>query len=398
MASSTKLPTPKRKLPAKIMPLCKSDGISTVYRHEDEKWMSAAIQLAEKGRYAVSPNPMVGACIVRSGQLISEGYHQQFGGDHAEIMALKKAGTKARGSTIYVTLEPCASWGKTPPCVNAIVQAGIRRVVIGMMDPNPKNYGKGIRALRNEGLAVRHHVLPELVRKQNAAFFKYVKTGLPFVTLKMAQSIDGKIAARSGQSRWISSREARLFVHHLRAEQDAVMVGKNTLLLDDPMLSPRCRVRNRRPEKPWRVVLDPHLQIRPRAKIFTGPQQTLLAVLQDDLKAILKRLPDKCTHAVLLPVPARKGLFDLPFLLKKLASLGVAKLLVEGGGELAWSLLSQGLVDRAYWIIAPKIIGGRTSKTSAEGEGIVDLAYAIHAPFNRVERLGKDLLISAELD
>jgi diaminohydroxyphosphoribosylaminopyrimidine deaminase/5-amino-6-(5-phosphoribosylamino)uracil reductase len=235
-----------------------------------EFWMARALHLAERGRLSVSPNPMVGACVVGASRLIAEGWHQRYGGDHAEIIALKRAGMRARGAVLYVTLEPCSSWGKTPPCVSAIIRAGIRQVVIGSRDPNPRHRGRGITMLKRAGITVHASVLAGEVARQNEAFFKYIRTGLPFVSLKMAQSLDGKIASVSGSSRWISSALARGFVHRLRAAHDAVLVGTRTLLMDDPRLGTNAKNRPSPSEKPWRVALDPRVEVSPSARILSG--------------------------------------------------------------------------------------------------------------------------------
>ncbi len=364
-------------------------------RLDPTRWMKLALKLAEKGRFGTSPNPMVGACVIRGGRLVGKGYHRQFGGEHAEVNALRHAGSKARGATLYVTLEPCASWGKTPPCVIAIFKAGIRHVVIGALDPNPVNHKKGLAALRKEGIRVTTGVLSREIEKQNESFFKWARTKFPFVTLKMAQSLDGKIATFRGQSRWISSPASRHFVHRLRSEQDAVLIGKNTLLMDDPLLSPRLRKKGMSPEKPWRIVLDPDLEVSKKARIFEGDQLTLIAVSESTAGKLKKRSP--LPSVTLLPVGEIKGRLDIRDLLTQLGRLGVAKLLVEGGGELAWSLLEAGLVDKMAWIVAPKIIGGRTAKTSVEGKGIENLSKAISCRHTEVSRLGEDWLFEARL-
>jgi len=359
---------------------------------QDQKWMTRALDLALKGRATVSPNPMVGACIVRRNRLISQGYHEYFGGLHAEAHALRRAGSKARGATLYVTLEPCSSWAKTPPCVEGILRAGIRRVVVAVRDPNPQNAGRGIRRLKREGIEVVTGILEREAKVQNEAFFKYMRTGLPFVTLKMAQSLDGKIASRTGSSRWISSPGARHFVHQLRAEQDAVLVGKNTFLIDDPFLSPRIKIKKKQPDKPWRVAVLDHAKALPKARIFQGKQLTLLAVSEKAAKKYAHPNGKKFSRT-LLSVREKRGKLDFEDLIRKLGQLGIAKLLVEGGGETAASFLNAGLVDRLYWVIAPKIVGGRQTKTSVEGEGIRDLAKAIRVRSWHVSSLGNDLLI-----
>src|SRR3989338_468535 len=234
----------------------------------DLRWMKVALELAQKGCPLVSPNPMVGACVIRGGRLVGKGYHQYFGGPHAEVMALKHAGKKARGAALYVTLEPCSTWGKMPPCVPAVMEAGIRRVVIGAMDANPLNRGKSLALFRRAGISVSTGVMADSVLRQNESFFKFMKAKRPFVTLKMAQTLDGKIATYSGDSRWISSPAARHFVHRLRFEQVAILVGKNTLLLDDPLLSPRLRTKRILDEKPWRAIFYTSNQTPPPTTLF----------------------------------------------------------------------------------------------------------------------------------
>lgn len=365
--------------------------MSDTQKLQDTFWMKEAVRLAWEGRYRTSPNPMVGACVVRRNRLAAGGYHAYYGGDHAEIAALKKSGKKSAGSVLYVTMEPCSTWGKTPPCAAAIIRAGIRRVVIGVLDPNPKNHGRGIRVLRDAGLQVTFGVLENEIREQNAYFYKWVREKTPFVTLKMAQSLDGKIADHKKNSRWISGSVARNFVHDLRAEHDAVLVGKNTLLSDNPRLSPLVPARQINPGKPWRVVLDPHFEISLRARIFSGEQLTYVCVSEKRLKRIR---PQKTVN--LIPVPEVKGRLDLKVLMRRLAGLGVAKLLVEGGGELAWSFLNQGLADKAYWIVAPKIIGGRTAKTSVEGEGFA-LSRCLEPTVTDIFKIGSDFLFEMNL-
>lgn len=370
-----------------------------------EKWMRRALELAGRGRIGTSPNPMVGACVVSNGKIAGEGWHQKYGGDHAEVQALRAAGAKARGASLYVTLEPCSSWGKTPPCAPSIISAGIRRVFIGSPDPNPLNHGKGISVLKKEGIRVVSGILAEEVRRQNEAFFKYITTGRPFVTLKMAQSLDGKIASRTGRSRWITSKPAREFVHFLRAEQDAVLVGKNTLFMDDPALMPRVKIKNADPLKPWRVALDPDFKVSPKARIFKGEQLTIQAVKASVIGGRAKPSPrllrrsdgllattGKGSSYTLLPVKEKKGRLEMTDLLKKLGGLGVSKLLVEGGGELAWSLLSGKLVDKICWIMAPSFIGGREAKTSVEGAGFENPNRALRFKMESVSALGDDWL------
>lgn len=361
----------------------------------DEDRMREALALAEDGRFAASPNPMVGALVIRHGRVVGRGSHRHYGGDHAEVLALKEAGSRARGATLYVTLEPCSTWGKTPPCVQAIFKAGIRKVVVGSPDPNPLHHRKGIRELRARGIEVLSGILAPEVRAQNAFFFKYVREKIPYVTLKMAQTWDGKIATQTGMSRWVSSFKARQFVHRLRAEQDAILVGTHTVLADNPNLLPRGRFRTRA-GKPWRVILDPRLEVPAGANVFRGPSVTLRVFSQKKQA----RFSQGKTHSRIigLPVPQKKdGRLDLAYLLKKLGKMGVAKLLVEGGGETAWSFLENRLVDRLLWIMAPKIFGGRDAKTSVEGEGVRRPSEAFACRVIRSGRLGPDWLFEAEV-
>ena len=356
----------------------------------DKQWMSRAVALAERGRLTTSPNPMVGACIVKNNRLIAEGYHAEYGGEHAEAMALRKAGRRARGAVLYVTLEPCSTWGKTPPCDQAVKKSGIRRVIIGTLDPNPKHHAKGLAHLKKQGIAVSHGLFADEIQRQNEAFFKLMKTGLPFVTLKMAQTLDGKIAARNGSSRWITSAPARNLVHQRRREHDAGLVGKNTLMPDDPRLWTNLPPVKGRADKPWRIVIDSQGKISSTARVFSGNQWTLVAVSEKkSSKGIAGRIASGKNMSILF-LPEKNGKLDLKELLKQIACLGVMRLLVEGGGELAWSLFNEKLVDRAYWMVAPKVLGGRASKTSVEGDGFVRLSDAVLGEFEQSFSVGPD--------
>lgn len=355
-----------------------------------EVWMKRALALAEKGRFSVSPNPMVGACVVSKGKLVGSGFHQKFGGPHAEPNALARVGKKARGATLYVTLEPCATWQKTSPCAPLIKEKGIKQVVIGCLDPNPVNRGKGVRFLREQGIKVTVGVLADEVRKQNEGFFKMITAQRPFVTLKMAQTLDGKIATRSGLSRWISSPPSREFVHKLRADHEAVLVGKNTFYQDDPRLTVPKDSRSLAAGKPWKIVMVSARGWSPQARVFEDNRLTILVFPEKDLKAIVKKTEAQKGTLMLLPVKAKHGRIEIRELLKKLLSLGITKLLVEGGGELAWSFLEAGCVDRAFWILAPKVFGGRDAKTSVEGFGVKTPDRAFLFKTAKVTRSGDD--------
>lgn len=369
-------------------------SMETKRHSSDDVWMRHALKLAEKGIRDVSPNPLVGACIVKDGRLVAEGWHAFYGGPHAEAVALKKAGEKARGATLYVSLEPCSSVGKTPPCVAAILQSGIKRVVAAVRDPDPRHCGRGFSALRRAGIAVRTGVLPAEARQQNRAFFYRIETGFPYVTLKMAQTLDGKIATSSGKSRWISSPSSRRFVQRLRSCHDAVLVGKTTFLKDNPRLTVRGVQRPRDRSKPWRIVMDPQLAGREDAAVFRGGQLTLRAAGWSSVEKWRLRHPR--THRacrMILPVAEHRGKLDFCDLLGKLAKLGVGRLLVEGGGETAWALFQGGWVQEAYWILAPRVFGGSSALTAVEGKGVRIPAEAVQARSMRSWCCGADLII-----
>lgn len=364
----------------------------------DEVWMRRALKLAEKGQGLTSPNPVVGACVVKNGRLVSEGFHRYFGGPHAEIEALQKAGEKAHGATLYVTLEPCSTYGKTPPCTEAIKKAKISQVVIGAIDPNPKHRRQGVSLLKKLGIRVRARVLRSECELQNEAFSKWTRTGIPFVILKMAQSLDGKIASRTGESRWISGPQARNWVHGLRASVDAILVGKNTVLQDDPRLTVRPRLVEKGSERngtirktPWRIILDEKGASSPQARIFQSQGPVILVCSKKLVQGVTKKF--QRVKVTILPVGSNHGRLDLSELLKCLGSLGIASLLVEGGGEVAWSFFEGKFVDKIEWVVAPKIIGGRDAKTSVEGFGVKSLAKTPMIRWTRTDRLGTDILL-----
>lgn len=332
----------------------------------DQKYMHMAIRLAKKADGMTSPNPIVGAVIVRSGRVVGMGYHKRCGLPHAEVNAIRDAGPKAKGADLYVTLEPCDHFGRTPPCTGAIIKAGLKRVIIGAKDPNSVNNGRGIKRLKRSGIKVVTGVLEEEARSINRPFEKYMKTGLPYVTLKMAQSIDGKIATRTGESKWITSVKAREYVQRLRSKSDAVMVGSGTLFKDDPSLL--CRIPGAK--QPARVIVGGKRSIPSYAKIFrnAGKYKVFIAV-------------------------SRKGRVDLKSLLKTLGRMGLINILAEGGGEIAASLVKAGLVDRYLFFVAPKIIGGKDAVTSIEGEGIRSMKDAVGIKNMKATFIGQDILI-----
>lgn len=350
-------------------------------------WMQKALALAEKGRGRTYPNPLVGAVVVKNNKLISGGYHAFFGGPHAEVAALRRAGSRAKGATLYVTLEPCLSFGKTPPCTRLIAEKNIRRVVVASTDPNPVHAGRGIKELRARGIDVVTGVLAKEAAVQNEVFFKWVATGLPFVSLKMAESLDGKIAAVGGASRWITGEKARGFVHRLRAAHQAVLVGKRTALIDNPRLN--TNIKNA--PQPVRIVLDPKLEIPLHANIFKAEDKKVIVVTAE--RAFKKKFPVYDRKGIgLLAVPLCEGKLDLKDLLIKLAKMGLASVLVEGGGETAAWLLERELADKIYFFVAPKIVGGRTAATAVEGKGVRDLDNAIQIKNVKVSNVSGDYL------
>jgi diaminohydroxyphosphoribosylaminopyrimidine deaminase/5-amino-6-(5-phosphoribosylamino)uracil reductase len=362
--------------------------------HPDSEFMGRALALAEKARGLTSPNPLVGAVVVNGGEVVGEGYHRQAGAPHAEVEALALAGTRARGGTLYVTLEPCVHYGRTPPCVAAILDAGLRRVVVAVRDPNPLVNGRGIDALRRAGCEVSLGCMEEAARDQNRAFFLYIVEGRPLVTLKAAMTLDGKIAAWDRSSRWITGEPARLEVHRLRSESDAVAVGIGTVLQDDPELT--VRLSPPWPREPYRVVVDSRCRIPLDARVLGAgrPERTLIVTTAAAPEAKLRSL--ESLGVTLLRLPARDGRVDLAILLSRLATLEVTSLLLEGGSELNAAFLEAGLVDRVKLFVAPALLGGREALGPVGGTGrSLKEAFRLHGV--TVRSVGDDLLIEGDL-
>ena len=359
--------------------------------NDDQKWMRLALKLARKGIGKTSPNPNVGAVIVKDGRLIGKGYHRQFGGPHAEVFALKEAGQAARGATLYVTLEPCSHYGKTPPCVDRIIEAGLHRVVIATADPNPLVNGQGIQKLRKAGIAVTEGVENDKARQLNEPFFKFMKTGLPFVTLKVAQTLDGKIATPTGDSRWVSGKESRKLVHRWRAQMDAVLVGIGTVLRDDPELTVRL-VKGRNPR---RIILDPDLRMPLPAKVVSDLEAsgTILFTTSEDQKKI-EQLRERGVTIIWAEKNAT-GEFDLGAVLKKLAGLQIISILVEGGSSVFSSFLKQKVFDRLAIFQAHKIAGAGLGPFN--GIKFQKMAEAIPLKFQKQRRVGEDWLFEFKL-
>ena len=362
----------------------------------DERYMRLALRLARKALGETSPNPAVGAVIVKGGRIVGQGYHRRAGLPHAEVEALRQAGSKARGATLYVTLEPCNHTDRTPPCCDAILAAGIRRVAAAVEDPNPITNGRGLARLRRSRVEVLAGVLADEARSLNAPFFKVMTTGLPLVFAKMAQSLDGKIAATSGGSRWITSSPARRLVHRWRRQADAILVGVNTIVKDNPLLTARGAGRPR-PDRPIKIIMDSHLRTPVRARCLSksSPAPTWIATTAAASTVRARRLAGRGAEVIRLK--ARHGRVPLRPLLRLLARRGIHSVLIEGGGEMLAGALAEHVVDRIAFFVAPMLIGGRTTPGSIGGEGIRRLARAVHLSDMSVRWVGPDLCIEARV-
>lgn len=355
---------------------------------DDTRYMRLALRLARRGVGRTSPNPPVGAVVVRRGEIVGRGFHRRAGAAHGEAAALADAGTRARGATLYVTLEPCAHHGRTPPCVNAVLDSGIREVVIGTRDPNPKVRGGGIELLRRAGVVVRLGPLKEECDEMIAAFRKHVTTGLPFVTLKLAASLDGRIATATGESRWITGEASRRLVHRMRNEHDAVLVGAETVIRDDPKLT--CRIAGGR--NPLRVVVDGRLRLSPLAKIVRNAAKVPTMVITATSAAAIRRRRLQSKGVDVVALPAQKGRSSWRRVLQSLGRRGVMSVLIEGGADVAGGILGAGLVDAIYVFCAPKLIGG-DGRPILGSLGVRRLQQAILLAPPRLQRLGDDILI-----
>lgn len=358
----------------------------------DEYYMRLALNLARKGRGCVSPNPMVGAVIVKNSRIIGKGYHQCFGGNHAEINAIHEAGKAVNGATLYVTLEPCCHEGKTPPCVDSIIKNNIARVVVGAIDANPLVCREGISCLTNHSIEVKTGVLEDDCRRLNETFFHFMETRMPFVTIKYAQTLDGRIATATGNSRWISSPASLKYAHRLRTEHDAILVGRGTVEQDNPELTVRL-VRGR---NPLRVIVDSALKVSPDARIFhnLSAAPTLVATLRTSSDSGYKKLA--AMGVTMLTVSAdRDGRVDLKKLFKKLAAKGISSAMIEGGAQIITSVLKRNLANRLVTVIAPKIIGGGIE---AVGDlRIRNLQKAKPLSFQKITKIGNDIIIDSRL-
>ncbi len=349
-------------------------------RHES--FMTRCLELARRGEGKVEPNPRVGAVVVRGGKIVAEGWHKRYGGPHAEINALRKAGVRAKGATLYVSLEPCCHYGKTPPCSEAIIAAGVKEVVAAVRDPHTIVNGKGAAALKRAGIRVTTGVLADEARRANQGFFKFHETGLPYVVAKWAMTLDGKIATHTGDSRWISNEKSRAWLHRLRDRYQAILVGSNTALRDDPGLRGAKRL-------PVRVILDSWARLPADAKVVktARDQRTIVAVSTSAGEDKVRRLQRAGIEVIKLEV------MDMHVVFEELARSGIHSILVEGGGEVHASVFEAGLADEVVVFVAPKVIGGREAKTPVEGAGMAKMALARQLRDVTLERIDDDVVI-----
>jgi diaminohydroxyphosphoribosylaminopyrimidine deaminase/5-amino-6-(5-phosphoribosylamino)uracil reductase len=357
----------------------------------DEKWMARALELAERGRGHVEPNPLVGAVLVQRGEVVGEGWHENFGRAHAEVNALAKAGAAARGATLYVTLEPCRHYGKTPPCTQAILSAGVRRVVAGMLDPFPAVSGQGAAQLREAGIVVETGLSEKEARRLNAPYLKLLKTGRPYVHAKWAMTLDGKIATRTGDSKWISGETARRHTHQLRGRMDAIIVGIGTVLADNPCLT----VRPPGPRVPVRIILDSQGRLPGDSTLATTARDTpvLLITAGESARACALRT----LGCEMLTLPASGGRPNVDSLLNELGRRRMTNVLVEGGAQVLGSFFDAKAVDEVHAFIAPTIAGG-ISMTAVAGLGIEKISEALRLAEWSVIEIGKDILIHGRMN
>lgn len=365
-----------------------------VHSDADRGFMSRAIELAQQGRGAVEPNPMVGCVVVRDGQIVGEGFHQKFGGPHAEIEALRAAGEGAEGAEVYVTLEPCCHQGKTGPCTQALIQAKVARVVVGCQDPNPRVAGNGIAELREAGIEISEGVQHEEAQRLIAPFAKLLATGRPWVIAKWAMTLDGRLATRTGSSQWISGEGSRAVVHELRGRVDAVLVGRGTAEADDPLLT----ARPVGPRVATRIVLDSSASLSTASKLVASIEEAplLVAVGSRASGENVQRLKDCGAEVLVLAGGSRAE--QLAELLDQLGERGMTNLLVEGGSEVFGALVDLSAIDEVHAFIAPKLVGGRAATAVAAGEGIAQMSAALELEGLEIKQLDRDVYVHGYLN
>lgn len=356
--------------------------------------MKEALDLSLLGAGFTSPNPLVGAVIVKDERIIGEGYHQHYGGSHAEVNAIKNSTEKVVGATIYVTLEPCSHYGKTPPCADLLVENKFKRVVIATLDPNPLVAGKGVEILRKKGIEVVVGVMEEEALKINEAFIKYISTKMPFCILKTAMTLDGKIATHTGESKWITNEKSREYVHEIRNKVTGIMVGVDTVIQDNPSLT--TRLTNKEGNDPIRIIVDSTLRVPLEAKVLkmNSGKRTIIATTEraDDSK--LKELK-KYQNVQVVVMPSKDLRVDLTYLMKWLGEQNIDSILVEGGSTLNFSMIEDGLIDKVVSFIAPKILGGDQAKTPIGGRGIANIVDAIILRDFKVSTFEEDIMIES---
>lgn len=353
--------------------------------------MKEALRLARRGLGRTSPNPAVGAVIVREGKVIAAGYHKKAGEAHAEINALARLEGRARpGDTLYVTLEPCNHHGRTPPCTAAILASGIKRLVVGMKDPNPHVAGGGCEVLAAKGVEVKAGVLEEACRRLNEAYIKFVRAGRPFVLAKAAMTLDGWTATSAGHSKWITSEASRLFVHRLRDRADAIMVGVGTVLADDPALN--TRLKRGGGKNPIRIILDTRLRTPPQAKVLTHTDASMTWIAVGDDIPVGRLESRKAERISFLPCPKKDGRIDLPALMDRLGERSITSLLLEGGSTVMGAMLRERLIDKFYLFKAPKLLGGGDGIPLATGPGVKTMNESIGIRDLKIRRFGEDVL------
>lgn len=355
----------------------------------DEFYMKRALELAVKGIGMVNPNPMVGAVIVKDNKIIGEGFHEKYGYAHAERNAVKNAVEDIEGATVYVTLEPCAHYGKTPPCVDLLIEKKVRKVVIGMLDPNPLVAGKSIKKLKENNIEVKVGVKEKECRKLNEVFIKYITTKKPFVIMKSGISIDGKIATSSGESKWITSEISRLHSHELRNRMSGIMVGINTVLSDDPSLTYRGEHKGK---DPLRIIIDSTLKVPFESKVIKYNNNNTIVACVENTDLIKKEKLEKMGVKI-IETKSKKGKVDLQEVVEKLGKEKIDSILLEGGGTLNFSALKEGIVDKVRFYIAPKIIGGENSKNSVSGQGFYNLDDCVNLKDMSYEQMGNEIVV-----
>lgn len=358
---------------------------------KDIRFMRKAVELAEKGIGFVNPNPLVGAVIAKNGKIIGHGFHELYGGPHAEINALNST-NNAGGATLYVTLEPCNHHGKTPPCTDRIIADKISRVVIGIKDPNPLVNGKGIKQLKQAGIKVETGILKNEIHKLNEVYIKYIREKRPFCVLKTAMTMDGKISTFNGESRWISNEKSRKFVHELRHKYSAIMVGVNTIIKDNPVLTDRSD--HSRKKHPVRIVVDSYGRTPTESNVFnTKLAPTWFAITNKTEQKFIDDATSRGCEIIVCPEKNKK--VNLDFLSERLGEKGIDSVLIEGGSTLNFSAIEEGIVDKVYSFISPKLLGGENAMTPLGGKGISTIAQAITLNIDNITHFDEDLLIES---